>query len=224
MVIQHGDLWCVSRWLAKFTHSECWQHAIWRELHRVWWAGLLVCVSPDQPQSIENTTAIATNLTSSTTNANNISKYLRHHIQIPISAEYLANSNQLLIPVNKTNITVYLGNGLDYTAQNGGQAANPGYHCVLPQDPDEATRIEVITHLDKNSSAADEVIVVQFPGPNYSGPANRKFVDHFGAETLASSSVSLSCASNVYSTRAWIFTYTEVDHSDGAWCVVQHTN
>ena len=171
-----------------------------------------------------NTNLLHTNEDAIATNLAAIAKHQRHHIQLPISSSHLANSNQYQLPDGKTNISLHVGNGKDYTAQGGGQSQTPGYHVVLPLDPDEGTRIEVICHLNKNSSAADEVIVVQFPGGSYSGPNARAFVDHFGTETLASSSVSLACNSNTYSTRAWIFTYTEVDNSDGVWCVVQHTN
>jgi hypothetical protein len=122
-------------------------------------------------------------------------------------------SNPFQLPSGYMDYTVVLGDNSDYTAVYN--QSTFGCYIRLPFFVKDGAKCHFETHLDKNSSSATEVIVVQ--ADLFAG---RKLRDEFGTLHVTNPSFK-NVTSNIYNTRSYDFVWNAGYQT---WITHQETN
>jgi len=140
----------------------------------------------------------------------------RYHKSFSHTATH-KSGNPFQLPSGYMDYSVILGDNSDYVSA-GTPAFNAqtfGCYVRLPFFVKDGCKCHFETHLDKNSSSATEVIVVQ--ADLFAG---RKMRDEFGTLHTANPSYK-NITSNIYNTRSWTFTWNALYQT---WIVHQEVN
>ena len=117
------------------------------------------------------------------------------------------------LPNGKSFYYVCYGDGTNFGSGSGGTNEALGVRVALPSEPIDGCRVVLYSSLHRNSTMANQVMRINFPGP-LSGdiPGTRRIIAN-GISTAASVSggINLVCPASTAHTRNHTYIYSSTD-------------